>query len=326
MPSTPPETNPNTAPLSHPASNPHIKTDSAAKFFIIGGLSGATASSIVHPIDTLKARCQTANESRSQQTSHTARISPATVARHILASEGVRSLYRGLDSSIFRQITYATARLGIYKCLYDRRLRMTGDVPFTAKLRYSLFAGLCGAVVGNPADLTLVRRQTDLELPVEQRRNYRNVFNTFGRIIKEEGVVTLWKGTPFTILRVCALTSGQMITFDEIKERTRVWRQKPDDIYNRLAAASVSGLICSVSALPFDNVKVKLQKMTMNADGTWPYSGLSDVVMKTIKREGIRGFWTGLSAFYMLVGPHTLITLIVQDYLHVFWNKSASIH
>jgi solute carrier family 25 oxoglutarate transporter 11 len=40
-------------------------------------------------------------------------------------------------------------------------------------------------MVGNPADLALIRIQADSRLPVEQRRNYTTVFNAFSRIVKE---------------------------------------------------------------------------------------------------------------------------------------------
>ena len=308
------------ASLSSPASNPQIASDSILKFFLIGGLSGATASSVVHPVDTLKARCQTLNEVQGIQGNRRI-VNPISLARQILAKEGIRSFYKGIDSSIFRQLTYASGRLGVYKSLYDWTIKKEGKVTFGEKIVYSLFSGLIGACIGNPADLTMVRRQTDLSLPIENRRNYGNVFQSLFRVAKDEGLFALWRGTPFTILRVMALTCGQMTTFDEVKERTRKYRNKPDDIYNRVAAAIVSGFISSSTALPFDNVKVKFQKMIKNPDGSWPYLSLRDTIIKTFRREGIPGFWSGFPAFYMLVGPHTLITLIVQDYLHIAYDS-----
>jgi solute carrier family 25 oxoglutarate transporter 11 len=243
------------------------------------------------------------------------------MANHMFTKEGIISFYKGIDSSIFRQITYSSGRLGLYKTLYDRRLKEKGEVSFAYKVVYSLCGGFVGACIGNPADLTMVRRQTDLALPPELRRNYGNVFQSLVRVAKEEGFLALWRGTPFTILRVCALTCGQVTTFDEIKERTRKWRDKPDDIYNRFAAAGVSGFVSSATALPFDNIKVKFQKMIMNPDGTWPYKSFVDCVSKTMRREGLAGFWSGFPAFYMLVGPHTLIMLLVQDYLHIAYSN-----
>jgi len=52
-----------------------------------------------------------------------ASTSPITIAKDILKNEGVKSLYKGLDSALVRQATYATARLGIYNTLSDYRKR-----------------------------------------------------------------------------------------------------------------------------------------------------------------------------------------------------------
>ena len=42
--------------------------------------------------------------------------SPFTVAREIVAKDGFLSLYTGLSAGVLRQITYTSARLGIFKC------------------------------------------------------------------------------------------------------------------------------------------------------------------------------------------------------------------
>jgi hypothetical protein len=47
-----------------------------------------------------------------------------------------------------------------------------------------LIAGFVGSLVGNPADLALIRMQADARLPVAERRNYKNVVDAFKRITK----------------------------------------------------------------------------------------------------------------------------------------------
>ena len=56
-----------------------------------------------------------------------------------------------------------------------------------------IIAGGCGAVVGTPAEISLIRMTSDGRLPSEQRRGYKNVFDALFRITKEEGVMTLWR-------------------------------------------------------------------------------------------------------------------------------------
>lgn len=45
----------------------------------------------------------------------------------------------------------------------------------------------------------------------------------------------------------------------------------------------ISGVLTSFVSLPFDNAKVKLQKMKPLADGTLPYKNIVDAMTKTIR-------------------------------------------
>jgi len=42
--------------------------------------------------------------------------------------------------------------------------------------------------------------QADKTLPVEQRRNYKNVGNAMSRVVSEEGFFALWKGCNPTVV------------------------------------------------------------------------------------------------------------------------------
>lgn len=59
------------------------------------------------------------------------------------------------------------------------------DLTFFQKAYCASFAGFVGSLVGNPADLALIRMQADSRLPEAERRNYTGVGNAFARIIKE---------------------------------------------------------------------------------------------------------------------------------------------
>lgn len=291
------------------------------KYFGIGGLSGICATSFMHPVDTLKVRCQILNEDLGKRGERQL-LNPWKVANWMWKYGGIRSFYKGFDSSLLKQCTYQTARLGVYKYLYEKGVREQGHVPFFKKFQYAIVAAISGVIVGTPADMTMVRRQSDLSLPPTERRNYKNVFEAMGRIIRTEGVFTLWTGLPYATVRAMAICCSQLTTFEEVKERTKKWRGAThDDIYSRAAAAGVSGLATTLAALPFDNMKVKYQNMTISPDGTWPYKSLMDVLFKTYRREGVLGFWTGLPAFYLYVAPHTLISLMSMDYFLEVFSK-----
>lgn len=80
-----------------------------------------------------------------------------------------------------------------------------------------MFAGFVGSLVGNPADLILVRMQADKRLPPAQRRNYTSTFNAFTTIVKDEGVLGLWRGATPTVVRAVVLNLAMLATYDEAK-------------------------------------------------------------------------------------------------------------
>lgn len=91
------------------------------------------------------------------------------------------------------------------------------DLTFFQKAYCASFAGFVGSLVGNPADLALIRMQADSRLPLEERRNYTSVGNAFSRIVKEEGVMALWRGATPTVIRAIALNLAMLSSYDEVK-------------------------------------------------------------------------------------------------------------
>lgn len=69
-----------------------------------------------------------------------------TVAKDIIAQDGVGGLYKGLGAGLLRQATYTTARLGIFQYISDYlkesnkgKVRGTGQTcqPAAQVMRYS---------------------------------------------------------------------------------------------------------------------------------------------------------------------------------------------
>ena len=280
--------------------------------FVIGGASGMASTCIIQPVDMVKVRIQV----KSEQLGKGADTSPFTVIREMMANgKGVRQFYKGLDSALIRQITYTTTRMGIYKTLFNNYQEKHGTVSMGMKSVFGLTAGFFGALVGNPADLILIRLQSDATLPEAQRRNYRNFSDAFSRIIKEEGALALWRGSGPTIVRAMVLNFAMLGPFDEVKERLNRWSGTKDTVSTRLIASAIAGFLSSFFSLPFDNAKTKIQKMNKLPDGTYPYKGIFDCLGKTLKNEGLSRLWVGFPTYYVRIAPHAMLTLLIQDYL-----------
>ena len=125
--------------------------------------------------------------------------------------------FLSLDSALMRQVLYGTTRLGLYKVFVDMVAKKKGRAAnFIESSACSLSSGALAALIGNPTDLILVRMQNDSNL--KRPRNYKNVFEAAARIAKEEGLLTLWRGTVPTMFRAMAMNIGMMTSYDMIKQ------------------------------------------------------------------------------------------------------------
>ncbi|KAI6216097.1 hypothetical protein M3Y94_00463200 [Aphelenchoides besseyi] len=75
------------------------------------------------------------------------------------------------------------------------------------------------------------------------------------------------------------------------------------DIAKNFVAGGVGGACTVVVGHPFDTVKVRLQTMQINPDGTRMYAGTIDCFKKTIARDGLTGLYKGMSAPLAGVSP-----------------------
>ncbi|KAL0893041.1 hypothetical protein ABMA27_014695 [Loxostege sticticalis] len=175
-----------------------------------GGLASAGAACITHPLDLLKVQMQTQKGKN---------ISMLKLTGIVIKNQGVMGLYNGISASLLRQLTYSTARFGIYEMAKQKLAPKDGSsMPFYMSAFLAGLGGFAGGFVGNPADLVNVRMQNDVKLPPEQRRNYKNAVHGLWRVAADEGVLRLWAGASMTCSRAVLMTIGQLSFYDKIKE------------------------------------------------------------------------------------------------------------
>lgn len=121
-----------------------------------GGLAGAGAATITHPLDLLKVIMQTQQE----------KVSLVRMATTLVREQGFRSLYNGISASLLRQLTYSMTRFGLYEAGRQRY----PESGFGMKVAFAGGAGSAGGFVGVPSDVVNVRMQNDVKLPPAERR------------------------------------------------------------------------------------------------------------------------------------------------------------
>jgi len=287
----------------------------ASKPFVTGSLSGCIATCCIQPIDMVKVRIQLgAAEGGS--------TSPIEVTKKLLREDGIAGMYKGLSAGLTRQVFYTGARLGLYD-IFTEAAKVPGEkMPFWKTTVCALSAGGIAAVVGNPADLSLIRMQADTMLPEAERRNYRGVGHAFTSIMRDEGVGGLFKGAVPTATRAMALNFGMLGFNTMAKDALADMGLQKGGAAQVFGASAIAGFFASFFSLPFDYVKTQVQKMKPDPKtGELPFKGPIDCAMQQVKLGGITRLWTGFPTYYVRIAPHAMITLIAQDNVKKLWSS-----
>lgn len=291
--------------------------------FLLGGAAGMSGAAVVHPLDLVKNRMQLSGSDGVKKYSSTFHAFSS-----IVEHEGIFALYKGLGASLLRQATYTTTRLGVYTWSLEAFAKKDQPLSFTRKILLGMMAGACGAAVGSPADLVLIRMTGDGHLPPDHRRNYKNVIDALIRIIKEEGPLALYRGCAPTVARSVVSNGAQLATYTQGKQMILTAGILSDGIFCHFVASSISGLVTTVVALPVDTIKTRIQAMKI-IKGKPEHSGILDVCVKIIQNEGFFSFWKGFTPFFMRQAPHTVLMLVFLEqfnraYLRIFSSHATT--
>jgi len=281
----------------------------------VGGISGTIAVSFVYPLETIKTIIQMQSEAK-QSTSF------SQILKQRIKSRNLLSLYKGIPAAWCRQFFFASLRIGLYYN-YSDYLRSRQNKTALSALEStigSLGAGAIGISAVMPFDVIFVRFQAENVLPPAQRRGYTSLGNAMGRIIKEEGITTLWRGIIPAIGRAMSLNLGMLLPYDMCKNFFTPYLGVTKA--NVLLSSAIAGFGASFCSLPFDNAKVKMQSMKTAGDGKMKYSGLFDCMIKTIRNEGLLKLWVGFLPFYAVIGPHSMLTLIFNDAIKTLFRMN----
>lgn len=188
--------------------------------YIIGALSGMTATIIVQPIDLIKVNKQINPEK-----------SFFSIITNIykLNNYSFLNFYRGIDIALIRQSIYGTIRLGMFQDLKDNYKFN----PLTA----SIISSSCATIANNPIDYWLINKQTNKNFSIKHD-------------IKQNGFYKiLFTGITYNFGRAISINLGFGIR-PFIEEK----------INNKTFAIISSSFLSTIFALPFDILRTLSQK------------------------------------------------------------------
>lgn len=66
----------------------------------------------------------------------------------------------------------------------------------------------------------------------------------------------------------------------------------------------------------------RIQNMNTAAGAKPEYKGSIDVLLKVSQKEGVFKLWKGFTPYFLRLGPHTVITFILMEQMHILYKSS----
>jgi hypothetical protein len=124
---------------------------------LFGGIGSTCGQCVTHPVDIAKIRMQLRGELGSS--THNYSNIPRTIML-IVKNEGPRSIYKGLNMAIIREVGNGSIRTGLYEPIkVFLGEKDSATTPFYIKVASGGSAGLISSTVCTPLDLVKVRMQ-----------------------------------------------------------------------------------------------------------------------------------------------------------------------
>ncbi|KAJ6626918.1 mitochondrial carrier domain-containing protein [Mycena sp. CBHHK59/15] len=281
--------------------------------FWLGGVAASMASSCTHPLDFAKVRMQTMETAPGVK-----KPSILTVLRTSIQESGIRSVYTGLTASWLRQMSYSLVRLGTYEELKSR-MSQNGRSSTLRLILAASFAGGLGGIVGNPADIILVRMTSDSMRPPEKRYGYSNALTGLLSLAREEGIRGLGRGLGTNTTRAVLMNASQVGSYDFFKS-TLLRNSVPifnyqfqDNLLLHVSASLLAGTFATTVCSPADVMRTRIMSSSSNAS-------FIHVLTTSIREEGPRVLFKGWTPAFMRLGPNTVLLFVFFEQLKKGWK------
>ena len=206
-------------------------------------------------------------------------------------------------------MTYATVRFAMYENLKERSTTTTHAPSAMLLALLAAGSGATGSFVGNFADVVAIRMQHDASLPVERRRNYRNIFHGVKTMIRHEGWGSIWTGVWVGAGRAALATAAQLAGYDVFKRELMAGTKMTDSIPLHITASCLAGFLSTIICSPFDVFKARLMTVKIQTHPVWFMAG------RMIKNEGVGWMFKGLLPAMISRAPATIVTFVTFEQL-----------
>ena len=175
-------------------------------------------------------------------------------------------------------------------------LQSSGNDTMAKKYAMSVMAASVAETVTYPLDLTKTRLQLQGEVASgEVQFKYRGMLRTALGIVKDEGLLMLWRGMLPALYRHAIYTGIRMTAYEEIRTELQRTDKNGFPLWKKVVAGMTAGGVGQLVASPTDLIKTQIQmEGKRRLQGKPPrVKGMMDAFQKIVAQGGIAGLWRG---------------------------------
>ncbi|XP_048668562.1 calcium-binding mitochondrial carrier protein SCaMC-3 isoform X2 [Marmota marmota marmota] len=203
--------------------------------FVAGSLAGATAQTIIYPMEVLKTRLTLRRTGQYKGL--------LDCALRILEQEGPRAFYRGYLPNVLGIIPYAGIDLAVYETLKNHWLQQysqeSANPGILVLLACGTISSTCGQIASYP--LALVRTRMQAQASIEGSPQL-SMMSLLRHILSQEGVWGLYRGIAPNFMKVIPAVSISYVVYENMKQALGVTSRPLDPAFLRSKSGSCVSL------------------------------------------------------------------------------------
>ena len=167
-------------------------------------------------------------------------------------------------------------------------------------------SGFLGGIAGNPADILNVRMQNDAALPAAERRNYKHAIDGLIKMVRQEGIGSLFRGVWPNSIRAALMTASQLATYDVFKKELLERAKMKDNLGTHFTASFMAGFVATTVCSPVDVIKTRVMSAKTK-------ESIPALIRRITATEGAMWVWKGWVPSFVRLGPHTIFTFVFLE-------------
>ncbi|KYR01856.1 mitochondrial substrate carrier family protein [Tieghemostelium lacteum] len=277
--------------------------------FLKYGLGGALGCSITHgavvPLDVVKTRLQT------NPLKYTGMVNGFST---IIKEEGAGMLLQGLGPTVVGYALQGFFKFGFYE-VFKKTYGDAVGPENAAAYRIPIWLA-ASATAETIADIALCPNEATRIRLVADPQFAKSPVEAFGKIVKQEGIMGLYKGLPPILLKQVPYTMAKFAVFEFTAEKVyatlAAQGQTKDKLTDgqkltvSLGSGVVSGVVAALVSQPADTVLSKINQEKTDA-------GVGKAIVNIMKRLGVSGLFLGVGTRCFMVGTLTAGQFFIYD-------------